>query len=217
MINDAGNNEAHRSYGMFDTAPETVFDKIVEEASLLTGSPISTITMVNDDRQWFKARVGVEREGDPISESICAIAMRADDAFVVQDASEDDRFREMRAVTQDGIRFYAGIPLVVRDGSRLGTLCVIDTTAREGLAPDEREALEALARRTVAAMEMRRDLRLDGAEVPSSEAWHRRAQELLEQSAAALAQLNATAALAELESVIEAVRNLNPTEVRESR
>ena len=195
--------DALERYGIMDTSPETVFESIVHEATLLTGTPISTITMVDDRRQWFKASVGVKRQEDPLSDSICAVAMNEKSGpFVVDDASVDDRFRQFRGVVEDGIRFYAGVPLIVSDGTRVGTLCVIDTEARSGLEEDEKLALQALARRTVAAMEIRRDLVKGNADGLSNEAWLSRARSLLEQSAAALTQIGASAPLAQLEGVI---------------
>lgn len=199
----AKRTDALERYGIMDTPPEAIFESIVHEASLLTGTPVSTITIVDDRRQWFKARVGVDRQEDPLADSICAVAMKEESgAFVVDDASVDERFRQVRGVVENGIRFYAGIPLIVSDGTRVGTLCVIDTEARAGLEEDEKVALQALARRTVAAMEMRRDLVAGGPAGLSNEAWLRRARSLLEQSAAALTQIGATAALAQLEGVI---------------
>lgn len=200
--------DAQKKYGLIGSAPETVFDKIVQEASFHTGAPISTITMVDDTQQWFKAKVGVDRDGDLLSESICAVAMRADQEFVVEDVSVDSRFKNLRAVTEDGIRFYAGVPLVVRDGTRMGTLCVIDTEARGGLDEDERQALQALAKRTVAAMELRRDLSNGSVTSPTNNDWLSRAQDLLEQGAAALTQVAATVPLAHLETVIEMLKSL---------
>ncbi|KQS03769.1 hypothetical protein ASG11_05515 [Sphingomonas sp. Leaf357] len=209
------NDEAERAkilsrYKIMDTAPEEVFDQIVRDAAFLTGAPISTISMIDDTRQWFKAKVGLDHDGDPIDQSICAIAVRQGNAFIVEDASLDERFRDLRAVNRGDIRFYAGIPLKVRDGTRIGTLCVIDSKARTGLQPDEHVSLEALARRAVAALEIRRDLQEAQHGRPLSDGvWIEHARSLLDQAAAALSQVGATAALAQLETVIDVVGEIS--------
>lgn len=202
-------------YRVMDTAREPVFDQLVREAAVLTGAPMSTLTLVAADRQWFKAKVGIDRDGDPIANSICAVAIRQSAPLVVPDASQDDRFADIPAVaSDDGIRFYAGVPLTVRDGSRLGTLCVLDIEAREKLSPEEAEALDALARRAVAALELRRDLieEEEGGDAPGDRQWLNRAASLLDQAAAALTQVGASAPLAQLETVIASVAALRQAE-----
>lgn len=202
-------------YGIMDSPAEEVFDQIVRDAAFLTGAPISTISMVDDHRQWFKAKTGLSHDGDPIDQSICAVAVQQSGAFIVDDASKDERFRDLKAVGEGVIRFYAGIPLVVRDGTQIGTLCVIDSQARQGLDGDERNALEALARRTVAALEVRRDLRDSGeGDHPSNQVWMDRAKVLLEQAAAALTHVGATGAVAQLEQVIDVVAGIEQKQER---
>lgn len=204
-------DEEHRlatlaQYGALDTEPERQFDSLVESAARQTAAPISTISLIDARRQWFKARLGLDVNEGPIEESFCAKAIEQDDLFVVPDASIDERFHDYPNVT-DGtrIRFYAGAPLRMRNGARIGTICVIDVEPRPGLDDEERIALEDLARRTVAAFELRRDLREAGhwdAGAPEPSAWLEQASDHLVKAWAALDQLGATAELARLEQVI---------------
>jgi GAF domain-containing protein len=220
MSDPTGDDETKRlasldQYRVLDTPPETVFDQLVREAALMTGAPMSTLTMVAGDRQWFKARTGIDHDGDPLERSICAVAVRDDDPLIIPDASRDERFANFTNVKgEGGIRFYAGVPLTVRDGSRLGTLCVLDVEAREQMSPEELDALDGLARRAVAALELRRDLMDEHGTTgaPSDQQWLDRSAMLLDQAAAALTQVGASAALAQLETVISLVADLRHRE-----
>lgn len=196
-----------KEYGLLDTPAERAFDVIVQEAASVTNAPIAMISLVDEDRQWFKAAIGVEHREDPIDESICAHAIRSDELFTVADARADARFRDIPAVARDGgIRFYAGAPLRMRNGARLGTLCVIDIAPRDDLDPEERAALEMLARRTVAAFELRRDIGdaagLDGGDAQD---WLEESADLLARAAVALDRAGASAPAAHLEHVIAMV------------
>lgn len=194
-------------YGLLDTPPERQFDEIVESARQQTGTPISTISLIDARRQWFKARLGLDSWEGPIEESFCARAIESDAMLVVPDASIDPHFHDYPNVTGGpGIRFYAGAPLKMRNGERIGTLCVIDVVPRDGLNDDERAALEDLARRTVAAFELRRDLIEAGhasvLPAPDRQAWLTQASVYLAKAWAALDQVGATASIAHLEQVI---------------
>jgi GAF domain-containing protein len=196
-----------KEYGLLDTPAERAFDVIVQEAASATNAPIAMISLVDEDRQWFKAAIGVDHREDPINESICAHAIRSDELFTVADVRADARFRDIPAVARDGgIRFYAGAPLRMRNGARLGTLCVIDIAPRDDLDPEERAALEMLARRTVAAFELRRDIGdaagLDGGDAQD---WLEESADLLARAAVALDRAGASAPAAHLEHVIAMV------------
>ena len=131
------------AYGLMDAPPSAPLDAIAVAAAESAAAPMSMISVVGRERQWFAAAVGIAHRETPIADSICAHAIRSDETFVVSDLSADERFRDMTPVQgEDGIRFYAGTPLVMNDGVRLGTLCVVDVVARDGLDGEEQQALE---------------------------------------------------------------------------
>ena len=148
---------ALKGYGVLDTPNEAEFDAIVREAASLCRAPIALVSLVDENRQWFKARLGLSAEETPRSISFCTHAIRGDDVMVVANAAQDERFADNPLVRgEPSIRFYAGAPLKTPSGSRLGTLCVIDSKARPTLSQAQTEALERLATRTVEAFERRR-------------------------------------------------------------
>lgn len=163
--NESMRLRALKEYGVFDTASEQAFDDITRLASFICKTPISLISLIDDSRQWFKARVGLEAAQTPREHAFCAHAiLKPSEIMVVPDAMADERFTANPLVTGDpNIRFYAGVPLVTPTGEALGTLCVIDRTPRE-LDPQQLEVLRALARQVIAQFELRRSLMtLEGA------------------------------------------------------
>jgi anti-sigma regulatory factor (Ser/Thr protein kinase) len=149
---------ALRSYKILDTEPEKSFDDLVLLASQICQTPIALISLVDADRQWFKSRIGTTARETSRDIAFCAHAIRQTGTFTVPDAREDARFRDNPMVVSDpGIRFYSGAPLITTDGYALGTLCVLDRTPRT-LTPEQQEALEALRRQVVALLELRRNL-----------------------------------------------------------
>lgn len=150
--------EALRKYEILDTDPEVGFDDLALLASHICATPMAAITLVDRDRQWFKARVGVPVRETPRSISFCAHAIKQRGIFVVPDASKDERLRDNPQVTGDlHIRFYAGATLITRDGHALGTLCVVDRRPRH-LTEAQTEALAVLRRQVEAQLELRRRL-----------------------------------------------------------
>lgn len=149
---------ALRAYGVLHTAPEADFDDIVRLAAQICATPTALISLVSDDEQWFKARVGLDACSTPRNLSFCDHAMRGQGVMVVTDARQDPRFADNALVTgPPHIRFYAGAPLVSPDGHPLGSLCVIDSVPRpEGLTPLQAQTLEVLARQIMAQLELRR-------------------------------------------------------------
>lgn len=141
---------------VLDSGSEPLFDALAAAAALVAGTPIALITLLDAERQWFKANIGM-RDVTQTSRDIafCDHTIRDDQVLEVPDAGEDPRFAANPLVTgEPGIRFYAGAPIVLRDGARLGSLCVIDRTRRE-LNPMQRDALAALAVAVGEALEQR--------------------------------------------------------------
>ena len=157
----AGDNEAKRlaavmQCNVLDTEPEQAFDDLTTLASRLTGCPVSLLTILDEHRQWFKSRVGFERPETPRDQAFCGYAILDDDPLIVEDALADPRVSDNPLVTgEPGIRFYAGVPLLLQDGLAAGTLCVIDTEPRT-LSVDEMETLMMLARQASSQLELRR-------------------------------------------------------------
>ena len=175
--NEAERLRTLRSYKILDTKPEERFDELTRLAALICGVPISLISLIDADRQWFKSRFGLDVQETPRAQAFCTHAIMQPEMFVVPDASQDERFAQNPLVTGDlHIRFYAGAPLAARDGHLLGTLCVIDRVPHT-LAPAQTEALEIVGRLVIANIELRSDLQelrdalaaRDAAEGPSGE------------------------------------------------
>jgi diguanylate cyclase (GGDEF)-like protein len=149
--------EVLQSYHLIDTAPEPAYDDIVNMASLMCGTPIALVSLITEDRQWFKARVGLDQMETPRDQAFCAHAIRNPSSIMeVQDASKDPRFMHNPLVVgEPGIRFYAGAPLLTPSGAALGTVCVIDRVPRQ-LTPSMAQGLQALARQVGELLALRR-------------------------------------------------------------
>ena len=157
-INEAERIAALERYGILDTLPETEYDDLTLLAAQICGAPISLVSLVASNRQWFKSRHGLDIGESPRAISFCAHAIHGETVFEVPDATRDERFRDNELVTgEHHVRFYAGAPLITPDGLKLGTLCVIDREPRE-LNDAQRHALEALARQVVTLLELRRSV-----------------------------------------------------------
>ena len=162
MSTPAPRNEAKRiqvlgNTNILDTVPEEVFDELADLAGHICGAPIALITLVDENRQWFKSKVGVSVSETGRDISLCAHAILQDDLFIIPDATLDERFKDNPLVTASPkIRFYAGAPLVTPDGYALGTLCVLDQVPRQTDGGSANRPLRILARHVMTQLELRR-------------------------------------------------------------
>src|ERR1700731_2987948 len=179
-VNEEGRIAALEKYAILDTDPEQSFDDLTLLASFVCKTPIALISLVDEDRQWFKSRGGIDASDTPRDIAFCSTAILQSDVFVVPDALLDERFRDNPLVSSHPhIRFDAGAPLINEDGYALGTLCVVDRTPRE-FGADQKEALQALGRLVLAQLEFRRNLQLlKEALTDRTQAEHERERELL--------------------------------------
>ena len=155
------------SYGILDTEPEEEYDKIVREAAAELNMPVAALSLVDANRVWFKAQVGLGSVNElPRNLSICQYAFASSGTTIVPDARADERFAALPLVTQEnGFVFYAGVPLRTPHGQSIGTLCVLDHVPRQPTAA-ELAALATLADRAMALLELRRARRQQSASFP---------------------------------------------------
>jgi PAS domain S-box-containing protein len=163
---EAARLEALRSYAALDTASEEAFEDLVGLAAEICGTPISLISLIDENRQWFKAATGTDLKETARGDSICAHTILEKGLFEVRDTTQHPIFRANPYVAgEPGLRFYAGVPLETPQGLPIGTLCVLDTVPRE-LTPGQRKALGVLAREVMAQLELRRKVReAEGAQI----------------------------------------------------
>lgn len=156
--NEPARQRLLRSYAVLDTPRDPALDRLVFMAAQLLSVPIALITLVDDDRQWFKAQVGTTLRETARSAAFCGYTILSGDVLVVQDATCDERFADNPLVVeQPGIRFYAGAPLIASSGLRLGSLCVIDRRPR-GVSSEQIRQLGRLASNAMQTIESRRPL-----------------------------------------------------------
>lgn len=142
-------------FRILDTLPEEEFDGIVELVADICETPIALISLVDSERQWFKAGVGLKAQQTPRDQAFCAHVLFQEEILIVENAIEDERFKDNPFVLNDPhIRFYAGAPLRTEDGFNLGTLCVIDTKPRK-LTDSQLRSLKRLAKQVVQLFEIR--------------------------------------------------------------
>ena len=158
--NEAQRLAALHATRLLDTPREQAFDDLVNLASAICGTGMAAVTLVDEDRQWFKAQHGFDGTETPRDESFCAHAiLEPQRLMLVEDAGQDPRFFDHPAVTQGlEVRFYAGVPLLDADGLPLGSLCVFDP-APGSLTTSQADALQALARQASHLIQLRRTTR----------------------------------------------------------
>ncbi|WP_165186131.1 PAS domain S-box protein [Caulobacter soli] len=154
--NEAKRIRALQSYGVLDTSPDVSFDRITQLACDLFDAPIALVSLIDEDRQWFKSRQGISDCSTPRGEAFCSVAIEQgpDALMIVEDATLHPRFASYPSVTGDlGVRFYVGAVLTSPEGYNLGTLCVIDTKPRPRPTDRDLDRLRALARIVVDQLE----------------------------------------------------------------
>ena len=144
---------------ILDTIGEQAYDDLTQLAATICEAPIALVSLVDESRQWFKSHHGLDATETPRDVAFCAHAIHSDDLFLIEDAEKDDRFHDNPLVTNPPhVKFYAGAPLVLETGIRVGTLCVIDHHARK-LSDDQKTSLMAISRQAVSLLQLR--LRID--------------------------------------------------------
>lgn len=153
-VNEKDRLEALKRYGVLDSPAEHELEEIVQLASAICQTPISLVSLIDENRQWFKARIGLEVPETNRDIAFCSHVLLEEDMMVVENALEDERFSDNPLVTHEpNIRFYAGTPLITPDGFKLGTLCIIDKQPRK-LTEQQRFALKTLSKQVIKHFEL---------------------------------------------------------------
>ena len=154
--NEAERLNTLRGYGILDTHPEDRFDELARLANIICGTPSSVISLVDEHRQWFKSKIGVSISETRRDIAFCAHAILQRDVMEVDDARADKRFADNPLVTSSpNIRFYAGAPLVTKEGCALGVMCVLDRKPRK-LSNEQRTWLSMLGQLAMAILDFRK-------------------------------------------------------------
>lgn len=156
-MNDTGSESARQraldKLKAVDTATNPLYDDVTRIAATVCDAPIALVSLIDRDRQWFKAKTGLDLAQTPRSIAVCDHAIREpDEVFEVSDLAQDPRFADFPYVADGTARFYAGMPMTTADGDAVGTVCVLDAQPRQ-LTDEQRDALEALSRVTMALLE----------------------------------------------------------------
>ena len=217
--NEAERLQALHQFAILDTSPEAAFDRITNLAARLFNVPIALVSLVDEERQWFKACYGLDTRQTGRDISFCAHAILRHDLMVVPDATLDPRFATNPLVTgPPHIRFYAGAPLRTPEGLNMGTLCIMDTAPRE-LSAAEQATLTDLAVMVVDGMELRRvaaRLREEAAERQRAEAASSQLAAIVESSDAAITSITPDGIVASWNAAAERVYGYSTAEMKGS-
>jgi CheY-like chemotaxis protein len=153
--NESSRVESLRSLRILGTSCEQVFDDIAHLAALICDAPVAIVAFIDEQRVWFKAKIGVELDEIPRDCSFCAYAILQPDVLIVPDPLADERFMNSFLVKQIGIQFYAGIPLITDDAHPVGALAVMDRVPHL-MTAEQTDSLRILARRIMRELELRR-------------------------------------------------------------
>ena len=149
------------NYGILDSDFEEAYDCITRLAARIFDAPISLVSLLGRERQWFKSAYGLKVRETAREYAFCNHAIQQTDVYVVPDATKSDLFKDNPLVTgKPHVIFYAGAPLITNDGYALGTLCVIDNYPREGVTAEDQKILKDFAKLVVTLLEQRKELRL---------------------------------------------------------
>jgi two-component system cell cycle sensor histidine kinase/response regulator CckA len=179
---EAARLEALRQYQILDTPPEQAFDDLVFLATQICGVPIAIINLIDSNRQWFKAKIGIDLDEMSTDIGFAPICMHLGEVLIIPDTLADELYAKNPVViSEPHVRFYAGVPLITPEGESIGVLCVADRVPRQ-LNSQQLAGLLALSRLIVRQLEIRRNL----AELASSKQEYQKAQEALRQSESTL-------------------------------
>ncbi|GAX37530.1 GAF domain-containing protein [Nodularia sp. NIES-3585] len=155
---EAARLEVLRQYQILDTEPEEAYDNLAQLAAFICGTPIALVNFIDENRQWFKAKLGLDVPEMPRNVGLSYLCQEKRDVVVVPDALADAKLATNTVVTSyPYVRFYAGVPLITPKGYMLGTLCVIDKVPRQ-LSQQQIKALVALSRLVINQLELRRNV-----------------------------------------------------------
>src|SRR5688500_2767412 len=154
---EAGRLQTLSEYGILDTEPVPAFDRLTRLGSRVFSAPIVLVSLVDENRQWFKSCYGLAASETDRDISFCSHTILTDEPLVILNALDDVRFSDNPFVKGElGIRFYAGAPLIAPSGARIGSFCVIDREPRAEFGPDQIDMLRDFAAITVEELELRR-------------------------------------------------------------
>ncbi|MEI2580168.1 hybrid sensor histidine kinase/response regulator [Scytonema sp. PRP1] len=176
--NEVARLEALHQYQILNTSPEQTFDDLAFLAAQICATPIALINLIDANRQWFKAKVGLDVEEMPRDIGFCPLSIDQHDVLIIPDTLADKRFATNPVVTSAPyVRFYAGVPLITPEGQAIGTICVVDRVPRV-MQPEQVESLKAISRLIIKKLELRRNL----TQVARIKTEYQQAQEALRQS-----------------------------------